>query len=962
MSPRQTPATFPTNRAHELAAALTRSVSGEVRFDDGSRALYATDASNYRQTPIGVVIPRTVDDVVATVAACREYDAPVLPRGGGTSLAGQCCNVAVVIDTSKYLRDVVELDPARRRARVQPGCVLDHLRDAAERYHLTFGPDPATHDHNTLGGMLGNNSCGVHSVMAGRTSDNVHSLDVLCYDGTRMTVGPTPEQELESIIAAGGRRGAIYAGLRSLRDRYADLIRKRFPHIPRRVSGFGLDELLPENGFHVARALVGTEASCVTILEAELQLVPSPSSRVLLMLGFPDVYSAADAVPRVMETHPIGVEGLDRRLIDHMRRKHLHADDAELLPQGAGWLMVEMGADTYQEAVEHAKQAEATLTAGEHAPSARLLCSHEQQAKLWELREAGLGATAFVPGQADTWTGWEDSAVPPDRLGDYLRDFRKLLLRYQYEGAFYGHFGQGILHTRITFDLQSEPGVRKWRAFLDDAADLVVRYGGSLSGEHGDGQQRARLLSKMYGEELVQAFREFKALWDPLGRMNPGKAIDSYPITSDLRLRAPEVPLVPRAQFAYRQDHGSFAHAALRCVGVGECRRTSGGLMCPSYMVTREEKHSTRGRARLLFEMMHEGALRKGWHSDAVHDALDLCLACKGCKHDCPVNVDMATYKAEFHAHYYKGRLRPRSAYAFGLIYWWARAASHMPQLVNAVSQSRWGGSALKTMADIAEPRRLPRFAVRPFTSAYTKEAPERGERPVLLWPDTFNNFLDPDTLHAAVEVLRAAGYTPIVPHRRLCCGRPLYAWGWVQRARRLLLQVLREVDHWIAADVPLVGLEPACVSALRDELLELFPADDRAQRLARNTWLLSEFLERADYEPPRFEERAVVHLHCHHRSVLNADAESAVLKRLGMQFDVLDSGCCGMAGEFGFEARHYAVSRQAGERVLFPAIRAASPETLIIADGFSCREQIRQETPRQALHLSQVLRAAHRH
>jgi FAD/FMN-containing dehydrogenase len=519
--------------AQGLKAELRRHIRGEVRSDDGSRALYATDGSNYRQAPIGAVIPRTIDDVLETMAAARRYGAPVLARGCGTSLAGQCCNVAVVMDFSKYLHNVLEIDPARRRARVQPGTILDDLRHAAEQYHLTFGPDPATHNHCTLGGMIGNNSCGVHSVMAGRTADNVEELEVLTYDGLRLRVGRTSDEELEQIIRAGGRRGEIYAQLKALRDRYADLIRARYPKIPRRISGYNLDELLPESCFHVARALVGSESTCVTVLEATLRLVHSPPARSLLVLGYPDVYAVGDHIPEVMEAGPVGCEGLDDRLIGYLQKKGMRAAEVAMLPPGNGWLLVEFGGEDKQESDAHARRLIERLKRQNHPPSMKLFDDPREEHKLWEVRESGLGATANVPGMRDTWPGWEDSAVPPDKLGGYLRDLRKLFDKHGYECSLYGHFGQACVHVRIDFDLVTQAGIDNYLSFLNEAADLVISYGGSLSGEHGDGQARAALLPKMYGPELMQAFREFKHIWDTAWKMNPRQGRGPLPPGSE---------------------------------------------------------------------------------------------------------------------------------------------------------------------------------------------------------------------------------------------------------------------------------------------------------------------------------------------------------------------------------------------------------------------------------------------
>src|SRR6184192_4521432 len=657
-----------------LESALRRHLRGEVRFDAGSRALYATDGSNYRQVPIGVVLPRDADDVLATISLAREYGAPILCRGSGTSLAGQCCNVAVILDFTRYMNHILEIDPARRVARVQPGVVLDNLRNAAEKHHLTFGPDPASHDRCTLGGMIGNNSCGVHSIMAGKTDDNVEELEILTYDGLRMKVGETSDQELDAIIRKGGRRGGIYAGLKSLRDKYGDLVRQRYPNIPRRVSGYNLNFLLSENGFHVARALVGSEGTCVTVLEATCRLVESPPARVLLVIAYPDVYQCADHVPEVMTHNPIGLEGIDDLLVKSTRRKGINSEGLALLPEGGGWLFAEFGGDTPAEAEAQAHSLMDALGGSPNPPQMRLFTDSRHVRHVWEIRESSLGVLAYVPGQPFAWEGWEDSAVAPEKLGQYLRDLRKLMQAYSYRGSLYGHFGHGCVHNRTNFDFETKEGIARYRKYVEEAADLVVSYGGSLSGEHGDGQSRGELLPKMFGPELVQAFREFKAIWDPEWKMNPGKVVLPYHRDQNLRYGEKYDPPQMGTYFEYPKDKGSFSYALERCVGVGQCRRHEGGTMCPSYMVTREEKHSTRGRARLLWEMLDGQVIgKKGWRDDEVFAALDLCLSCKGCRADCPVNVDMATYKAEFLSHYYEGRLRPPNAYAFGFIHNWAR-------------------------------------------------------------------------------------------------------------------------------------------------------------------------------------------------------------------------------------------------------------------------------------------------
>lgn len=969
--PRGHPVASQPRQARALAEELSRRIRGEVRFGDGDRALYATDASNYRQLPIGVVIPRDVDDLVEAVAVARERNAPVLVRGGGTSLAGQCCNEAVVIDASKYVNRVLEVDAANRRARVEPGTVLDDLRNAARRHGLTFGPDPATHDHNTLGGMIGNDSCGVRSVMAefygpgARTAENVEELEILTYDGLRMRVGATTDEGYERIVREGGRRAEIYSALRTFRDRYADLIRERFPRILRRVSGYNLTELLPERGFNVARALVGSECSCVTVLEATVTLIPDPKARSLLVLGYPSVYEAGDHVPQIREARPIGLEGMDDLLVSFMKHKGLDVDDLALLPPGKGWLLVEFGGDSRADAKSRASELMEKLKSAGNAPTMRLYDDPADEQKIWTVREAGLGATAFVPDEPDSWPGWEDSAVPVDKVGEYLRDLRALFDRYDLHPSLYGHFGQGCIHCRIPFDLYTAEGIRRYRDFTHDAAELVCgKYGGSLSGEHGDGQARADLLPIMFGEELVEAFREFKEIWDPRWKMNPGKVVDPNSRTSQLRLGPSYNPPEPETHFRFPDDRGSFARATLRCVGVGECRRHEGGTMCPSYMALREEKHATRGRAHMLFEMLRGEAVREGWNSEPVKESLDLCLACKGCKHDCPVNVDMATYKAEFLSHYYEGRLRPRHAYAFGLIDRWSRLAMLAPELVNFVTQTPGLSAVAKWAAGMAQERQIPRFAHRSFTSWFRERTPvDNGGTTdrVILWPDTFNNYFFPSTLTAAVEVLEHAGVQVTVPEQPLCCGRPLYDFGMLDMAEARLKHILTALHAEIEAGTPVVGLEPSCVSVFRDEMCNLFPNDQNALRLRAQTFTMGEYLSKRgkSFQAPQLKRRAIVHGHCHQKSVLTMDGDATMLNAVGVDYDLLDSGCCGMAGSFGFEEDKYELSQQIGERVLLPAVREVSDHTLVVADGFSCREQIAQATGRKAMHTAEVLQLA---
>ncbi len=950
--------------AESLEKALTHKIEGEVRFDSGSRALYASDLSMYRQVPVGVVIPRTYDDVIKAVAICHEYKVPILGRGCGTSLAGQCCNTAVVLDFSKYLNKVIEVNAKGKYAWVEPGLVLDTLREETEKHHLTVGPDPATHEYCTLGGMIGNNSCGVHSIMAGRTEDNIEELDILTYDGVRMTVGKTSESELASIIRKGGRRGEIYAKLKDIRERYAEQIRGRFPDIPRRVSGYNLPELLPENGFHVARALVGTESTCVIVLRAKIKLIHSPQHRTMIVVGFPDVFSAGDHAAPFRELGPIGLECFHHKVIDNEERKGNHSPGLQYLPAADTYVLLEFGADSKEEANHLARKAMTKIRAtGDNFTAVKLVEDDHIQKLIWKVRENGVGASR-IPGIEDAWPSWEDAAVPVPQVGNYLRELYKLLDKHNYKMTLFGHIGDGCLHTRITFNLKTAEGVKNYRAFMTEAAHIVTRFGGSLSGEHGDGQARAEFLPIMYGSEIIQAFREFKSAWDPEWKMNPGKVVDPYPMDTNLRVGPDFKPKPVLTVFQFPEDQGSFAHATERCFGVGKCRGLDGGTMCPSFHATREEMHSTRGRTRLLFEMLRGEVIQDGWKDPHVKEALDLCLSCKGCKGDCPVNVDVATYKAEFLHHYYEGSVRPPAAYAMGQIFRWAELASKFPDAANFLTQTPGLSAAMKAAAGLTQKRRMPAFARKTFKSWFaarraTKGRDYAGRPPVVLWPDTFNNYFFTHTAEAAVEVLESAGYRVEIPARNLCCGRPLYDYGFLDQAKQNLKDILDTLRPQITAGVPLVVLEPSCASVFRDEMTNIMANNEDAQRLRVQTKSLGEFLGGINYAPPTLKRKALLHGHCHQKAMWGMSHEQKIYSKMGLETNLLDDGCCGLAGSFGYEEGHYDVSMKIGERVLLPKVRQATSDTLIISDGFSCREQIMHGTKRHGMHLAEVIQMA---
>ena len=941
-----------------LSDELGAAVRGDVWFDRATRAVYATDASNYRQVPIGVVCPANADDIIAAMRICAAHDVPVLARGAGTSLAGQAVNEGVILDTSRHMRRILEIDPERRIARVEPGVVLDDLRRATEPFGLTFGPDPATHAWCTIGGMIGNNSCGTHALVAGKTVDNVERLSVVTYGGEAFEVAAWNPAERASIAADGGERARIVAALGGLIDGAANAVRAGFPDLPRRVSGYNLDELLPERGFHVARALVGTESTCVAVTEATLRLIHIPPVRRLVVLAYRDVFAAADAVPALLAHPLLGLEGFDLTLTESMRARPLNVEHLALLPDGGAWLFAELGGDTDAEADEATSAFVASLPVGQLS---RRVDDAATQRALWLVRESGLGATAIRANGVHNLEGWEDGAVPPARLGEYLRGITALWAEFGYSGAWYGHFGQGCVHTRNDFDLRTPEGLRRYRAYVERAADLVVSLGGSLSGEHGDGQSRGELLPRMFGPELMDAFHAFKSIWDPRGRMNPGKIVDPYPLDTNLRhgpdYRASALADAPSSSggFAFRRDQGSLQVATERCVGVGRCRRDDAGVMCPSYRVTREERHSTRGRAKLLGEMFQGDATPETWRNEDVREALDLCLSCKGCAVDCPTGVDVATYKAEFLHHYYRRRLRPRAAYALGLIPWTARLATRMPRLVNAALAAPVLGYVARRVGGITTRRPLPRFAARSWRrSDLVRERLDRADATVVVWPDTFTNAFTPGVGDNTVAVLEAAGDRVAVPSAWGCCGRPLYDSGMLGTATGWLRRLVETLDPWTSRGIPVVVPEPSCLAAFRDELPGLLGGDARAMRLAGlarspaehllasgGAQRLSEAMAKAD----RMAGEIVVHAHCHARASKAAVADLELARCLGFVADAVDAGCCGLAGSFGFRAEHEQLSRRIGEEMWLPAIdrelARRSPDAELIVDGFSCATQL---------------------
>ncbi|MBM4794080.1 FAD-binding oxidoreductase [Streptomyces sioyaensis] len=954
------------NLAEELAAA----VRGEVSFAAADRALMTMDASNYRRVPMAVVAPRDAEDVAAALRVCREHAVPVVPRGGGTSIAGQATGVGVVLDFTRHLNRIVSLDPAARTAVVQPGVILDDLRTAAGAHRLTFGPDPSTHSRCTLGGMIGNNSCGSHSVAWGTTADSVRELELLTYGGEQVRAG----RGTDPTGAPTGLPPRLRDGVKALVDAELALLRTGYPDLPRRISGYALDALLPEAGTDLARALTGSEGTLGVLTEATVRLVETPAARVLAVLGYPDESAAAEAAHTLLPHRPMTVEGMAADLVG----------SAAGLPRGGAWLFVEMGGASPGEAAARA-EALCRAAAADGTTDHALVTDPAGQRALWRIREDASGTATRLSDGSEAWPGWEDCAVPPARLGPYLRDFRALLAQHGLRGTPYGHFGDGCIHIRIDFDLLTAPGIRRFREFSYDLGELVVAHGGSLSGEHGDGQARAELLPKMYGPELVGVFERFKSLWDPAAGLNPGMLV--RPARLDENLRFAPLPKRPvPVEFGYPHDGGDFSAAVRRCVGVAKCRNTTTGpgstdVMCPSYRATGEEQHSTRGRARLLHEMLSGEVITDGWQSPEVRDALDLCLSCKGCRSDCPVGVDMATYKAEFLHHHYEGRLRPAAHYSMGRLPQWLHAAAPLAPALNALARTPLAALG-KRLGGIAPERPIPALATETFTHWWwhrrrTTGAPHPATgRTVVLWPDTFTNHLSPEVGRSAVRVLEAAGLRPLLPptapprtgpaallprrHRPLCCGLTYVSTGQLDQARAVMRRTVDVLGPLLRDGRPLVVLEPSCAAALRTDLPELLPDDPRAARLATSVRTFAQALEELapDWQPPRLDRPVAGQTHCHQHAVLGDAADRRLRERAGLTGS-LTGGCCGLAGNFGFERGHYEVSVACAEDQLLPAVREAPEGTEVLADGFSCRTQLEQLSARPGRHLAEVLAEA---
>lgn len=970
---------------------LSRLAAAGLDADDSPRRLaeYSFDASNYRVPPLAVVFPRSVEDVAAAVAACRETATPLISRGGGTSMAGNAVGPGVVLDFSRHLNRIRGIDEEARTVSVDPGVVLAVLSREVEQAtegRFTFAPDPSSKNRATVGGAVGNDACGNHSVRYGRTSDHVVELDVVTADGARLTAAAGQLRATDPADTASAARAAELSGsLRQLAHENLAAFRTELGRIQRQVSGYHLSHLLPEWGFNVARALVGSEGTCAVVVGARMKLVPKPASALLVCLGYADVVEAARDITDILAFSPAAVEGMDEAIVDTMRFRR-GPGAVRGLPGGSAWLYVDLDGEDPAAVAAEAERLLARLRQNGRLVDGRAVPDPAERASLWRVRYDGAGLSSRLASGGESWPGWEDSAVAPGKLADYLDDFRGLLARHGLAGVMYGHFGAGCMHIRITYDLRSAAGRNVFRAFSQEAAELVVRHGGSLSGEHGDGRARSELLPVMYSPELLAAFAAYRRLWDPAGILNPGSLTDPDPIDAHLALDGvPERQW--RTSFDLRPLHAGgrahaetddpaagstvdpWVHAVQSCIGVGRCRAEAGGVMCPSYRATRDEKDSTRGRARVLQEMVRGAAtVAEGWKSQAVREVLDLCLSCKACASDCPTGVDMATYKAEFFDHYYRGRLRPLSHYSLGWLPRWLTLAGRTAPAVNAVLGTPLGKAAA-ALGGLTTRRALPRFASsrawrRELAAAGTAPAGAHdGARPgpppdgVVLFVDTFTRGFRPEVAGAAARVLATAG-EPAECSADACCGLTWISTGQLGTARKLLGRAAAALDD--GTDRPIVVVEPSCAAALRKDLPELVPTEQARRVAARVRSFASHVLElaQAGWQPVRpLPERVVLQTHCHEYSVFGAGTQRQALAAVGVAEVVDAAGCCGVAGNFGFEADHYEVSMQVAEQALAPALRGTGPDTVVLTDGFSCSMQVRQLAPgRPGLHLAQLL------
>jgi FAD/FMN-containing dehydrogenase/Fe-S oxidoreductase len=994
-----------------LLRELRQQVDGEVYVDRITRALYATDASPYQIDPVAVVVPRTPDAVRATLALARAHHVPIVARGAATSLAGQTVGQAIQIDFSKYLNRIVELDTAAGWVRVQPGIVLDHLNGELAPHGLKFAPDVSPSNRATIGGMIANNSSGAYSLRYGKTIDHVLELRVLLSDGTETTLRTLEPDEWTVRCAQPDLEGACYRAVSELAQQHHEAIERRYPKIMRRVGGYNLDAFAGDPPYNLAKLIVGSEGTLAVILEAKLRLMPRPAASGVVLLEFADLFDALDAVVPCLACAPVAVELLDDLLLNLTRRSLAFKDSLAILKtEAAALLLVEFFGDDPADVAGQMDRLLEQLPSQARLAAATRALTAEEKAPIWLVRKAGLPLLQSMSPGLKPETCVEDSAVPPQHLAAYIRRFKALIESHGTIAAFYGHASVGLLHVRPLLNLHDPNDVRHFRALSEGIRDLALEYGGAVSGEHGDGLLRSEHNLTVFGPDLYAAFQTLKRTFDPQGILNPGKIVDAPPLDAHLRYVPPRgVPVALQTHFAFHDTEGMLGAAEL-CNGNGACRKTDSGTMCPSYMVTRDEAHSTRGRANAL-RLALGGALPAAelW-SDRMHDVLDLCIECKGCTAECPSRVNMTRLKSEWLAHYFARHGTPLRARLFGQIRALNRIGTRLAPFSNWALRLPGVGLLNERLLGISRYRKLPRFATQSFDRWFetrenneqrtaenneqrttanneqrnkgtrqqvgtgtvrhvqaVEQADTKGRfdlRTVVLFPDTFTLYNEPQIGRAATLLLEALGYTVILPQRLVCCGRPMISKGLLGAAKRAAQDQLAVLASCAARGLPIVGLEPSCLLTFRDEYLDLLD-DPRAEALRAQSMLLDEFLyqelQRGAFSASVFRSSAtarpaLVHGHCHQKALAATTPTLALLRAAGFAPREIDSGCCGMAGSFGYEREHYAISLDIGERALLPAVRAASADTTIVALGTSCRQQIAHGTGRTAFHIAEVL------
>ncbi|AHI19402.1 hypothetical protein CCASEI_04120 [Corynebacterium casei LMG S-19264] len=927
-----------------------------MREDMTTRAAYSSDASIFRRIPKAVLEPKSVEDIRDGIAVAKARGWSIISRGGGTSVAGNAIGTGLIIDTSRYFNRILDIDGDNRTATVEPGVVCDALRDAVAEHGLTYGPDPSTHSRCTIGGMVANNACGSHSVAYGTAAENLVSVTIMLANGEEVTFD-----------SHGVSDENIDKQLHQLVDAHANLIDTELGRFPRQVSGYGLHYLLDKHGFDAAKAIAGTEGTVGVITKMTVKLVEVPKVKALAVLAFETVYDAASAAARLRLPGVATIEGMGGDLLDALRSKRGQEKAGGNLPgnrkgiPAGGWLYCEVGGDSLEEAEALAE----TVAAFVATVDSVVVSNPQEMRELWRIREASAGVVTRLPDGGEAWPNWEDSAVPPENLADYLRDLYALMDKYSLRGIPFGHFGEGCVHVRISFDFGSEEGIEIFNKFMNEAAELVSSYDGSLSGEHGDGRARSALLDRMYSEEMRALFKQFKNILDPDGLFNPGVLVDPDEVTEGLRMAPGQrtFELTPVHKFSH--DRGSMVNAVNRCVGVSACRSEENS-MCPSFQITGDEVHSTRGRARLLSEMFRGESVADGYKSEEVLEALDLCLSCKACASECPVNVDMATYKSEFLHKHYKGKIRPMAHYMMGWLPLLGHIAHKVPLLPRIIDMSM-RTPVLKTIiakvGGLDTSRPLIRFAPSSLRKWHKKRSNNQATKTVVLWPDSFNASLDTSPATAAVEVLEALGFNVEIPQEFVCCGLTWHSTGQLDMTQRVLKQTAKVMKPYTDRGLTVIGIEPSCTVMLKGEATEL--SDDPAiHQLAKSTVSFAEFVaplikekvDSGEIQPANIS--ALTQVHCHEKSLGDPQHSAKLLDALGVSQSDIETGCCGLAGNWGFEKGHAEMSMALGERELFPKVRDAGAQgNAVIADGFSCRTHIDQGTGVAPQHVAEIVR-----